>query len=236
MTVSEFGPLPLSLITTTRKFFTVLASVLIFGHHIIGRQWMGAVLVFTGKGSKFQINVYFSLFSFWTFYLRTAFQGWSWTGSIAKASQNQPFRLYVAMKLNVFNIAVKLELKDARTALATSRSSALLPFPYILCNVGRIAELFPPIWRKALLFRPKDSFHLVLTWQLLCEFVEYCLFWRWHLCGFCYRISRPAVFFHALFCEWSLVDRCWRLIYLITIDHSLNYLFVDFIATPPRKL
>jgi hypothetical protein len=49
MTVSEFGPLPLSLITTTRKFFTVLASVLIFGHHIIGRQWMGAVLVFTGE-------------------------------------------------------------------------------------------------------------------------------------------------------------------------------------------
>ncbi|CAG0914003.1 unnamed protein product [Notodromas monacha] len=48
LTVSEFGPLPLSLITTTRKFFTVLASVVIFGHHIAPRQWFGAVLVFTG--------------------------------------------------------------------------------------------------------------------------------------------------------------------------------------------
>jgi len=48
MCVSEFGPLPCSLITTTRKFFTVLGSVLIFGNALANRQWAGAALVFTG--------------------------------------------------------------------------------------------------------------------------------------------------------------------------------------------
>ena len=48
MCVSEFGPLPCSLITTTRKFFTVLGSVIFFGNHLIERQWFGAVLVFAG--------------------------------------------------------------------------------------------------------------------------------------------------------------------------------------------
>ncbi|XP_013136527.1 PREDICTED: solute carrier family 35 member B1 homolog [Papilio polytes] len=46
--VAEFGPLPCSVVTTTRKFFTVLASVVIFGNVLLGRQWIGAVLVFTG--------------------------------------------------------------------------------------------------------------------------------------------------------------------------------------------
>ncbi|XP_063546759.1 solute carrier family 35 member B1 homolog [Cydia strobilella] len=46
--VSEFGPLPCSVVTTTRKFFTVLASVLIFGNVLLGRQWIGATIVFTG--------------------------------------------------------------------------------------------------------------------------------------------------------------------------------------------
>ena len=48
MCVSEFGPLPCSLVTTTRKFFTVLGSVIIFGNSLLNRQWAGAVLVFTG--------------------------------------------------------------------------------------------------------------------------------------------------------------------------------------------
>ncbi len=48
MCVSEFGPLPCSIATTTRKFFTVLGSVLIFGNTLQGRQWIGAVLVFVG--------------------------------------------------------------------------------------------------------------------------------------------------------------------------------------------
>ncbi|CAF4747749.1 unnamed protein product [Pieris macdunnoughi] len=46
--VSEFGPLPCSVVTTTRKFFTVLASVIIFGNVLMLRQWIGAILVFSG--------------------------------------------------------------------------------------------------------------------------------------------------------------------------------------------
>ncbi|XP_023236209.1 solute carrier family 35 member B1-like [Centruroides sculpturatus] len=48
LTVAEFGPLPCSIVTTTRKFFTVLASVIIFGNKLSNRQWMGTALVFAG--------------------------------------------------------------------------------------------------------------------------------------------------------------------------------------------
>ncbi|GLV41347.1 medial glomeruli [Carabus blaptoides fortunei] len=48
LTVSEYGPLPCSVITTTRKFFTVLGSVLLFGNSLSSRQWLGAVIVFSG--------------------------------------------------------------------------------------------------------------------------------------------------------------------------------------------
>lgn len=48
ITVTEFGPLPCSVITTTRKFFTVLGSVILFGNKLSSRQWIGAVVVFTG--------------------------------------------------------------------------------------------------------------------------------------------------------------------------------------------
>ena len=48
MCISEYGPLPCSLITTTRKFFTVLVSVTFFKNHLIERQWLGAILVFSG--------------------------------------------------------------------------------------------------------------------------------------------------------------------------------------------
>lgn len=47
-TVSEFGPLPCSVVTTTRKFFTVLGSVIIFNNPLAVRQWVGVVLVFSG--------------------------------------------------------------------------------------------------------------------------------------------------------------------------------------------
>ena len=57
MCVSEFGPLPCSIITTTRKFFTVLASVIIFGNTLLARQWCGTFLVFIDKNSF----IYFSL-------------------------------------------------------------------------------------------------------------------------------------------------------------------------------
>ena len=52
MCVSDFGPLPCSIITTTRKFFTVLFSVIIFGTILAGHQWIGVVLVFSGTISK----------------------------------------------------------------------------------------------------------------------------------------------------------------------------------------
>lgn len=48
MTVAEFGPLPCSIITTTRKFFTVLGSILIFGNNLSPRQWLSTFIVFSG--------------------------------------------------------------------------------------------------------------------------------------------------------------------------------------------
>jgi len=65
MCVSDFGPLPCSIITTTRKFFTVLGSVIIFGTVLAGHQWLAVVLVFSGlfldakfgKTSKPKANV-----------------------------------------------------------------------------------------------------------------------------------------------------------------------------------
>jgi len=46
--VTDFGPLPCSIVTTTRKFFTVLGSVLLFGNKLSQLQWGGAFLVFLG--------------------------------------------------------------------------------------------------------------------------------------------------------------------------------------------
>ncbi|XP_071520565.1 solute carrier family 35 member B1 [Panulirus ornatus] len=46
--VSDFGPLPCSVVTTTRKFFTVLGSVILFGNKLSPRQWAGTAFVFSG--------------------------------------------------------------------------------------------------------------------------------------------------------------------------------------------
>lgn len=46
--VANFGPLACSVVTTTRKFFTVLCSVLYFGNALSWRQWSGALIVFIG--------------------------------------------------------------------------------------------------------------------------------------------------------------------------------------------
>lgn len=46
--VSSFGPLACSVVTTTRKFFTVLFSVIFFGNALTSTQWWGAFLVFLG--------------------------------------------------------------------------------------------------------------------------------------------------------------------------------------------
>ncbi|XP_055343565.1 solute carrier family 35 member B1-like [Paramacrobiotus metropolitanus] len=48
LTVADFGPLPCSIITTTRKFFTILVSVLFFNNPISGLQWAATLLVFIG--------------------------------------------------------------------------------------------------------------------------------------------------------------------------------------------
>lgn len=48
MMVASFGPLACSVVTTTRKFFTVLFSVIFFGNVLSSRQWIGTSLVFAG--------------------------------------------------------------------------------------------------------------------------------------------------------------------------------------------
>jgi len=47
-TIANFTPLTLSIVTTTRKFFTVLASIIIYQHHVNIFQWMAIGLVFVG--------------------------------------------------------------------------------------------------------------------------------------------------------------------------------------------
>jgi len=47
-TIFNFGPLILSIVTTTRKFFTVLASIVIYRHSINEWQWLSIALVFIG--------------------------------------------------------------------------------------------------------------------------------------------------------------------------------------------
>jgi len=46
--VTTFGPLWCSIVTTTRKFFTIIISVLLLGNALTSQQWSGAVLVFVG--------------------------------------------------------------------------------------------------------------------------------------------------------------------------------------------
>lgn len=47
MMISEFGPLPCSIVTTTRKFFTVLISVFVMGNSLTMRQVIATAVVFT---------------------------------------------------------------------------------------------------------------------------------------------------------------------------------------------
>lgn len=44
--ISNFGSLPLSLVTTTRKFFTVLMSVVVHGNSLSWMQWLATGLIF----------------------------------------------------------------------------------------------------------------------------------------------------------------------------------------------
>lgn len=45
--ITNFGSLPTSLVTTTRKFFTVLVSVLAFGNDLSPRQWISTGIIFS---------------------------------------------------------------------------------------------------------------------------------------------------------------------------------------------
>ncbi|CAH8485236.1 unnamed protein product [Schistosoma turkestanicum] len=46
--ITNFSPLTCAIVTTTRKFFTVLFSIVIFGHIMTTYQWIGTVLIFSG--------------------------------------------------------------------------------------------------------------------------------------------------------------------------------------------
>ncbi|CAN0167085.1 unnamed protein product [Ectocarpus sp. 12 AP-2014] len=49
-TITTFNPLACATITTTRKFFTIVFSVITFGHTISLTQWGGVVMVFVSIG------------------------------------------------------------------------------------------------------------------------------------------------------------------------------------------
>jgi len=93
MCVSEFGPLPCSVATTTRKFFTVLASVIIFGNSLISRQWFGACFVFAG------------IYSMLTVYLKDLF-----LVNVAKAVMICLCYLFKIAENNYFNLINDNEL------------------------------------------------------------------------------------------------------------------------------
>ncbi|KAA0193450.1 Solute carrier family 35 member B1 [Fasciolopsis buskii] len=46
--LTNFGSLTCAIVTTTRKFFTVLASIMLFSHVMTHQQWIGTILVFSG--------------------------------------------------------------------------------------------------------------------------------------------------------------------------------------------
>lgn len=49
-TIQHFGSLTLVMVTVTRKLFTMLLSVAVFGHKLSPGQWMGVGVVFAGIG------------------------------------------------------------------------------------------------------------------------------------------------------------------------------------------
>ncbi|TXT10826.1 hypothetical protein VHUM_02331 [Vanrija humicola] len=51
-TIAHFGSLTLVMVTVTRKLFTMLLSVLVFGHELTPGQWAGVAVVFAGIGTE----------------------------------------------------------------------------------------------------------------------------------------------------------------------------------------
>jgi solute carrier family 35 (UDP-galactose transporter), member B1 len=56
LTVSSFSALTCSIITTTRKFFTIFASVLWFRHPLSLGQWVAVIVVFIALGMGLRIS------------------------------------------------------------------------------------------------------------------------------------------------------------------------------------
>jgi UDP-galactose transporter B1 len=52
-TIFNFSPFVLSIVTTTRKFFTVLASIFFYNHAVNQTQWASIALVFLGVAIEF---------------------------------------------------------------------------------------------------------------------------------------------------------------------------------------
>ena len=55
-TLARFSSLVLVTVNVTRKMFTMLLSVVLFGHTVTGRQWGGVGLVFSGIGAEALIH------------------------------------------------------------------------------------------------------------------------------------------------------------------------------------
>lgn len=51
--IANFGNLTLSIVTTTRKFFTVMLSILLFSHVLTSAQWCCVLLVLSGSSLDF---------------------------------------------------------------------------------------------------------------------------------------------------------------------------------------
>lgn len=48
LTINKFGALTLTLVTTTRKFFSILISSIVLGSTLVAQQWVGVGLLFAG--------------------------------------------------------------------------------------------------------------------------------------------------------------------------------------------
>lgn len=57
LTLSKQGPLVLSIVTTTRKFFTIILSIVYYGHTLNQMQLMSLALVFLGIGLELHENL-----------------------------------------------------------------------------------------------------------------------------------------------------------------------------------
>lgn len=56
LTINKYGSLTLTLVTTTRKFFSILISAFVLGGTLVGQQWAGIALLFAGLLWNMQIK------------------------------------------------------------------------------------------------------------------------------------------------------------------------------------